>query len=310
MNESVHLYNPENGWLQNCNSTPFTVAGKYSPKKLDYANYLAPDGENFRGVNAARLLAGNSAFTIDKMIAVGYNRQLAAFEILTPALINAFEKNIHPGDSLFSLLADPIAELKKWNYSMDENSVATLLAIEWAEHLPAPVRKVYIEEGEKSQVESTKDFAAIATANDLLLPLASVVNELKAKHGNWKITWGTVNRYQRISSDINQQYNDKEESFPIGFASALWGALPSYVSKYFNGSNNRYGVSGNSFVCAVEFGKKVKAKSLLAGGNSGDIKSKHFNDQLKMYCIGQFKEVLFYKEDVLKYKEKEYHPGE
>ena len=144
----------------------------------------------------------------------------------------------------------------------------------------------------------------------MLLPLANVVEQLKAKHGNWKITWGTVNRYQRISSDINQQYNDKEESFPIGFASALWGALPSYVSKYFNGSNNRYGVSGNSFVCAVEFGKKVKAKSLLAGGNSGDIKSKHFNDQLKMYCIGQFKEVLFYKEDVLKYKEKEYHPGE
>ncbi len=310
LDEIVHVYNPPTGFIQNCNSTPFTVSGGSSPQRHNYFPYMAPDGENFRGVNAARLLAGNSAFTVDKMIAIGYNRQLAAFEILTPALINAFEKNIHPGDSLFALLAEPIAELKKWDYSMNENAVATLLAIEWAERLPATLRKVYIEDGEKSQVEFTKDFAATASANDLLQPLVTVIKDLKAKYGTWKITWGTVNRYQRISSDIKQQYNDKEESFPIGFASAIWGALPSYVSKYFNGSTKRYGVSGNSFICAVEFGKKIKAKSLLAGGNSGNIKSKHFNDQLTMYCTGQFKDVLFYKEDVLKYKEKEYHPGE
>ena len=52
------------------------------------------------------------------------------------------------------------------------------------------------------------------------------------------------------------------------------------------------------------------AKSLLAGGESGDPHSKHFNDQLEMYAKGQFKDVLFYKEDVLKHAEKTYHPGE
>jgi acyl-homoserine lactone acylase PvdQ len=26
--ETVHSYNPENGWLQNCNSTPYSVAGQ------------------------------------------------------------------------------------------------------------------------------------------------------------------------------------------------------------------------------------------------------------------------------------------
>jgi acyl-homoserine lactone acylase PvdQ len=31
--ETVHSYNPENGWLQNCNSTPYSVAGVNSPKK-------------------------------------------------------------------------------------------------------------------------------------------------------------------------------------------------------------------------------------------------------------------------------------
>jgi acyl-homoserine lactone acylase PvdQ len=86
--------------------------------------------------------------------------------------------------------------------------------------------------------------------------------------------------------------------------------LPSYTSRYFNGSKKRYGVNGNSFICAVEFGKKIKAKSLLAGGESGDVNSKHFFDQGEMYSKGQFKEVLFYKDDVIKHAERTYHPGQ
>ena len=56
VSESIHIYNPTNGWLQNCNSTPFTAAGANSPKQENYPPYMAPDGENFRGVNAVRLL--------------------------------------------------------------------------------------------------------------------------------------------------------------------------------------------------------------------------------------------------------------
>nr|WP_315818887.1 penicillin acylase family protein [Paraflavitalea speifideiaquila] len=72
----------------------------------------------------------------------------------------------------------------------------------------------------------------------------------------------------------------------------------------------RYGYNGNSFICAVEFGKTVKAKSLLAGGNSSDPNSPHFADQADRYTKGQFKDVLFYKADVLKHAEKTYHPGQ
>jgi acyl-homoserine-lactone acylase len=86
--------------------------------------------------------------------------------------------------------------------------------------------------------------------------------------------------------------------------------LPSYNSRYYENTQKRYGVSGNSFICAVEFGPKIKAKSLLAGGESGNPTSKHFNDQLEMYTKGKFKDVLFYKEDVLKNAERTYHPGE
>jgi acyl-homoserine lactone acylase PvdQ len=72
----------------------------------------------------------------------------------------------------------------------------------------------------------------------------------------------------------------------------------------------RYGYSGNSFIAAVEFGKKVTARTIMTGGESSDPSSPHFSDQASMYLEGRFKDVLFYKEDVLRHKEKEYHPGE
>jgi acyl-homoserine-lactone acylase len=310
LNEIVHVYNPASGWIQNCNSTPYTVAGASSPKKENYPNYMAPDGENFRGINAVKVLSNPDKFTIDKTIAAGYDTYLSAFEVLVPALINTFKKNILPADTLYAQLNEAISILKNWDYRVAENSIATTLAIEWVQELNAAIRKVYIGSGEPDQVQTTKQFAATATVQQIVLPLLDVVNNLKNKWGKWQIPWGDINRYQRISSDINQQYNDNEQSYPVAFASALWGMLPSYNSRYYPGTKKRYGVSGNSFICAVEFGKKIKAKSLLAGGNSGNSASPHFTNQLAMYTKGKFKAVLFYKDEVLQHAEKNYHPGE
>ena len=310
LDDIVHLYNPSNGWLQNCNSTPFSVAGNNSPKKENYPNYMAPDGENFRGVNAVRILGREKKYTIDKVIATGYNTYLAAFEILIPALIKSFEKNVASGDTAYSQLKELIAVLKGWDYHSGEQSVATTLAVEWAQKLDKSIQKIYTDEGEADQVQSTKNFAAIASPEQLLPALINVINELNTKFGNWQIPWGTINRFQRITDDIPDKYNDSLPSLPIGFASALWGQIPSYNSKYFTGNKKRYGISGNSFICAVEFGKKIKAKSLLAGGESGYPSSIHFKDQAEMYTHGEFKDVLFYPKDIEKHAEKIYHPGE
>jgi acyl-homoserine-lactone acylase len=306
----VQVHNPATGWIQNCNSTPFTVSGGGSPKKENYPRYMAPDGENFRGLNAARILNGETAFTIDKLIQAGYNKTLAAFEVLVPALVSMYEKTSASGDSTYTDLKDAIKLLKQWNYQVSEKSVATTLAVEWAQKLTPLLQKVYVEEGESDQVETTKQFAASASAKELLLPLQDVLVELKVRFDKWQVPWGELNCFQRISSDLEQKYNDYQPSSPVPFAAATWGMLPAYNSKYYPGTNKRYGVGGNSFVCAVEFGKRIRAKSLLAGGQSGDVHSRHFNDQLEMYTKGKFKEVLFYKEDVLRNAEKNYHPGE
>ena len=312
VDQTIHLYNPSNGWLQNCNSTPFTAAGTNSPRKQDHPAYMAPDGENFRGINAVRVLSNGHHFTIDKTIAAGYDTYLAAFEVLVPAVITAFEKNITREDSLYDLLKEPISILKKWDYHVAEQSIATTLAIEWGEKLlPKLTAKKNADRFTfTDDVEIAKQFAATAPAADLLTPLVNALRELQQKNGTALVPWGDINRFQRISGELNLKYSDAGPSIPVAFAAASWGMLPSYSSRYFPGTVKRYGWHGNSFICAVEFGKKVKARSLLAGGESGDPSSKHFNDQAVMYSKGQFKDVLFYKEDVMKHAEKTYHPGE
>ncbi len=119
-----------------------------------------------------------------------------------------------------------------------------------------------------------------------------------------------MNRYQRLSGDLQQKFDDAKPSFPVGLASSAWGSLPSFTTIKPAGSKLRYGVNGNSFVAAVEFGKKVKAKSIVTGGAGMDPSSKHFLDQTPGYINGKFKDVLFYKDDVLKHVERKYHPGE
>ena len=307
--ETVHSINPGNGWLQNCNSTPFTVSGMYSPKKENFPLYMAPDGENFRGINAVRTLSGHTNYNLDKVIAAGYDARLAAFEVLVPALVRSLSRR-NSTDS-FSNLHDAVLLLKGWDYRSSDTSIATTLAIEWGEQLMAGISTTVLPPSmPASQVNAVTWFADHAAAGQLLEPLQAAIKNLQAKYGSWKIPWGQVNRFQRLNSSLENVFDDTQPSIPVGFASAVWGQLPSYVSRSFPGTKNRYGYNGNSFICAVEFGKKVKAKSLLAGGNSGDPASPHFFDQAQMYTKGIFKEVLFYKEDVLKHVSRSYKPGE
>ncbi len=306
--ELIQVKNPGTGWIQNCNSSPFTVSGISSPKKADFPKYMAPNGDNFRGINAVQLFKNNTAFTLDKIIATAYNKHLPAFDVLVPALIKAY--NANKSDPSYAAIAEPMQLISNWDHNVSETSIATTLSIEWAQKLWPIILKGMDEDDESDQVDKTIHFANTADAKTLIAPLIIVISELEKKFGTWKQPWGEVNRFQRLTGNITEVFDDSKPSLPAGLAASTWGCLPSFTSKSFNGTNRRYGYNGNSFICAVEFGKKVTAKSLLAGGESGDPSSKHFTDQAEMYTKGQFKEVLFYKEDVLKHVEKKYHPGD
>lgn len=305
LDEIVHVYDPSTGFIQSCNSTPFTVSGSASPDKNKYPAYMAPDVEQPRSLNAIRLLSKENNFTLDKMIILGYNTHLAAFDILLPSLLSGYDaRNKTAG---WNDIDQAIKILKEWNKESSVSSVATTLAIMWAKKL----EKIPLQENVSNDVtDHFEKMAKYISPGKKINLLEEVIKDLNAKYGKWEVAWGDINRYQRISDNITPIFDDNKLSYPVGSASSVWGCLPSFATINPTGSKYNYGVNGNSFVAAVEFGKKVKAKSILTGGEGMDPSSKHFLDQTEGYINGKFKDVLFYKEDVLKHIEKQYHPGE
>ena len=91
--------------------------------------------------------------------------------------------------------------------------------------------------------------------------------------------------------------------------SSEWGSLAAFEPQDPRHNRKLYGVSGNSFIAAVEFGPTVHAKVLTCGGESGDPLSVHFTDQAEMYRHGQFRDALLTRDDVLAHAASRYHPG-
>ncbi|WP_192821297.1 acylase [Rufibacter sp. LB8] len=301
LEETIRVINPPNGWIQNCNSTPFTSAGEYSPKPQDYPSYMAPSPENFRGIHAIRLLKNANNLTLNKLIDLAYDPYLPGFEVLIPGLVKAYDAE-KPSDPR---LKEAVDVLRAWNFAVSKESVGMSLAHFYATHL--------LKSGSAPRAMNVMErfayYANTAPAKERLSIFKQALDQLEADFGQWRTPWGEINRFQRLTGDIKQPFNDAQPSLPVGMASGNWGALASYGSSAFN-TKKLYGTLGNSFVAVVEFGDKVKAKSILAGGQSGNPASPHFNDQAQRYTDVQFKDVAFYREDVMKRAKRTYKPGE
>ncbi|PRX56513.1 acylase [Flagellimonas meridianipacifica] len=300
VDENILVLNPNNGWIQNCNSTPYTSALENSPKREDYPKYMSRDQENFRGVHAIELLTGRNEYTLDSLIALGHDPYLPAFKALIPGLVKAYDTNPT------SELKEPIELLRNWDFTTSTESVAMTLA-----HFYGTQSYMQAERPKGMySMQLVEYWGSESPDQEKLALFQETVNQLKADFGSWEMPWGEVNRYQRLNGDIRQAFDDAKPSIPIGFASGRWGALAAYGARYDNNTKKIYGTRGNSFVAVVEFGDKVKAKTILAGGQSGDPDSPHFDDQIEMYANEDWKDAAYYKEDVLKRAKKTYRPGE
>lgn len=300
VDESINILNPTNRWIQNCNSTPFTAAAEFSPKREDYPRYMAPDAENFRGIHAANVLKNARNLTLDGLIQLAYDPTITGFEYMLPPLVQAYGRN----GSRYGDLAEPMEVLKNWDYKTSKESVAMSLSHYFGVEFSRSIGNV----NGLIPFNENMTLATRMTDTALLDALAAAVKTLEDDFGTWNITWGDINRFQRLNGDINLHFDDDQPSIAVGMASGRWGALASYGAVTRN-TKKMYGTSGNSFTAVVEFGERVKAKSLLAGGNSGDPASPHFYDQAQRYADANFKDVAFYREDVESRANRTYKPG-
>jgi acyl-homoserine-lactone acylase len=303
LNEAPHLLNPPNGWIMNTNNWPYSAAGPYSPKREQYPRYMDTAGENPRGIHAALLLKDRKDFTPASLNEAAYDSYLPAFEHLIPALVSGYDE-LAGTNPLKQKLADQIVILRGWDYRWSLHSVATTLAALWGDALWEDANT----DPDADNISVYDWIAEHTSAERRLTALSAVSDRLQHDFGSWRIPFGSINRYQRLTGAIVQNFTDAGPSVPVPFASSRWGSLASFGASRYEGTNKYYGTKGNSFVAIVEFGEKVSARAVSIGGESGDPKSVHFDDQTARYTDGALRPVYFYPADLVGHSERLYHP--
>jgi acyl-homoserine-lactone acylase len=309
VDQAPHLLNPKSGYLFNVNDSPWNGAGKSSLRKADYPAYVEQGIESARGLHAMWVLAPGGVprrdFSLDGLMHAAFDPYLPWFARTVPVLVAAYEAL--PADApLKTHLVEQIALLRGWDDRWSADSVATSVAVYWGTELMKTVGRPAHE----ALVPSEDWVATRVPAEALLTALATASDKLTADFGTWRTPWGQINRFQRLTGAIVQPFSDAGPSIPVPFTYSLWGSLASSSARQYPGTKQWYGTSGNSFVAIVEFGDKVRAKAVTAGGESGDPKSKHFNDEAERYVAGDLREVYFYPEQLQGHTERTYHPGD
>jgi acyl-homoserine-lactone acylase len=305
LNELPSVLNPANGWVQNTNAWPYRAAGKFSADPARFPKYMDMDGENYRGLHAVQLLEGSGGWTLDKLQAAAFDSYQPGFAELIPALLQAFD-TLPIGDRRKGQLEAPMQVLRGWNYRWSAGSVAETLAMSWGEALKAALKAPKSESGNKVMMRLSRD-----TSADLKLKVfEEVLAKLQRDFGRWQVPWGELNRFQRIDPAIKPKYRDAAPSFPVPFAEGRYGSLASIRSMPRDGTKRWYGDYGNSFVAVVGFGKRVRARAVTAGGESGDPTAPHFADEILRYASGNLRDVYFYPDQLKGHTERMYRPGE
>jgi acyl-homoserine-lactone acylase len=305
LNELPSVLNPPNGWVQNTNAWPYRAAGPESGDPARFPKYMDSDGENFRGLHAQQMLTGSTGWTLEKLQSAAYDSYQPGFAVLIPSLIQAYDA-LGQRDSRFGELAGPIGVLRSWNYRWSADSVAQSLAMFWGAALKKALDAPRSEPGNKVMMRLVTDTTPEQKLNALLAGLA----RLNSDFGRWQVPWGEINRIQRISPAINPPYSDSAPGLAVPFGEGSYGSLASLRSEQKPGTKRWYGNYGNSFVAVVEFGKRVRARAVTAGGESGHPQSLHFNDEAQRYASGNLREVYFYPDQLRGHTERTYHPGE
>jgi acyl-homoserine-lactone acylase len=266
--ELPHVLNPASGYVQNCNSTPFTAAGPGADRRSDYPRYMiGPEQDNLRAKQSRKLLESREAFSFDDWLSAATNSSLYAAGEQVPELMAAW--SALPEGTRRNSLEPLVRELRDWDGVATTDSMATTLFVRWLgkmlDHGPGKTPAILLE-----LLESTRD-------------------ELADAFGTALVPWGEANRLQRIGWNAPVRFNDESPSLPVRGVPGWAGAIFNFYTRKPEGTKRRYGVMGNSFVAAVEFSAVPKARSVLVFGQSMEPESGHYLDQARLYAAGKFK---------------------
>jgi acyl-homoserine-lactone acylase len=296
--ELPQVLNPPSGYLQNTNSTPFTVTTDVPLRPGSFPDYMiGPEDDNPRARRSRRILAQPEKWTFDDWSRAATDTRVQVADEVLPKLATAFEELRIRDTARAARLEPHVRLLLGWNrVSTVESPAMTLF------------HSMMIRAGEKAgrNLRDPKDVTGAA----LLEALGPTVAALEQNWKSNRVPWGEVNRLQRRDWNAGQEFRDDVPSLPVPGGPGWLGMIYVFNAWPEGESRRQYGTSGNSYVSVVEFAPRVRAASVVYFGQSGRPDSPHYFDQAPIYARGQFKPAWFHREEVSANAVRRYQPGD
>lgn len=305
--EMPQVLNPPTGYIQSCNATPFMTTDDGNPYLNDYPAYLCEDRfDDKRRSKLSRLLLRRlKDVTFEQWQELAFDTTIYWALTELPKYKRALAELGKKDARLAENIRPYLEHLLDWDCRGGLDSTQATLCIAWYEELygfgyPAETMK--------------RTYVGDAAAQ--LRALVTAARTLERNFGNWKVPWGNVHRLQRhanVADILRVPFNDRRPSLPCaGLPGPPGVAFTMYYSPRLAllALKKHYAIIGTSYMAAIEFGDKIRCRSLVQYGASGHPDSPHFFDQAELLSKQTLKDMPFYWEDVKKSTKKCYHPGE
>jgi penicillin amidase len=291
LDDLPQVLNPPEGFVQNCNSSPFTTTSEPNPLPRNYPPYMVGpyDFDTPRAIVARRVLSTTGRFTFDDWQEIVFDSTVLAAEQEIPK-IAAEWRRLGQESADREALQPLVQELEQWDGRSRVDSIAATVFFTWDEE--------FQEFGKLREPR-----AALPHVRALM----RAKRRLERTHGSWRIRWGEINRLQRARED--DPLSDDRPSLPLAGGPGHTGVLFSMYSKSERGQKRRYAVDGQSFALAIAFGARLRAASVHVFGQSGQRGSGHYFDQAALVSAETMKPVWTTLEEIQANAVRVYRPG-
>lgn len=310
--ELPQVQNPSSGWLQSCNSSPYTSTDVGSPSELQYPEYIANDrnADNLRSKVSRLILRELDDATLDSVVDRAFDTLMYWPLVNVPRYRQGLAGLQEREPELAGQVRPLLDHLADWDFRNSHDCTQSTLVEEWYNLMYGTL---YPPEGRMTD-------KCAGNIDTQYRALVAAAKNVKDRHGDWKVKWGDVHRLQRhtnVADLIAVPFSDKKPSLPCAGVPGGLGAVftqyytPSIFIPVLRETRNHYGVLGTTYIAVFEMNKEgIQGVSLTNFGSSSHEESPHYFDQAKLHSEQRFRPSLFQWDQIRDQAVRTYHPGD